>query len=796
MIIGGGVAGCSVAYHLAKRGCKDVVLLERSELTSGSTWHAAGNTHVLQDNANLSKLHYYTIRLYPELEEETGQSCGVHKVGGIYFATTQERHDQISIQASKAKYLGLEFDMISLDDVHELNPLINLDGVYSAMFEPNEAHIDPSGVTNAYAAGARKGGTTIYRNCPVTATTPLPNGGWIVETPQGRIETRYLANCAGLWGREVGRLAGLKLPLMTMEHQYFVTENIPEIEALDREIPLIHDNDGEYYMRQEGKGLLVGAYEREGKHWAVDGMPADFGHELLADDLERILDNVGRAMNRMPCLAEAGVKRVVNGPMIWTPDLFPLFGPVPQLSNYFLIGGLIPGFSIGGGLGLMMAEWILDGQPSLDLWPIDVARFGDWITDDYVLETTADNYRSRFRIFFPYEERTAGRPVRTRPAWEHQRNDRAYFGAQFGWEVPMWFAPEGVAPEENFSFRRTESFQHVGEECVNVRTNVGLLDTSAYAKFVVEGPRAAEWLDGLTTNTLPALHRMALIPMLHPSGGIIADFTVARLEHEKFLLVGAGVAENNHLRWFRKHAFGSGVGITSMSDEWVGLSISGPRSRELMETLTGEDFSAQAQRFMGIRQMSIVGAQTWILRVAFTGELGYEIYFSAEHQLHVLQYVLEHGEGVSLRQIGSRALLTLRLEKGYGSWGREYTTEYNPYESRLDRFVKLDKGDFIGRDHLMSIQDQAPRWLLSCFTVDVDDQDAVGGEPIICDGEVVGIVSSGAFGHTTGKSIALGFIPPGRIDSKNFSIEIIGKPKTATLITEPLVDPAGLRMRS
>ena len=796
VIIGGGVAGCSVAYHLAKRGCKDVVLLERSELTSGSTWHAAGNTHVLQDNANLSKLHYYTIKLYPELEEETGQSCGVHKVGGLYLATTQERHDQIRIQASKAKYLGLEFDMISLDDVHELNPLLNLDGVYSAMFEPNEAHIDPSGVTNAYAAGARKGGTTIYRNCPVTATTQQPNGGWIVDTPEGQIECRYLVNCAGLWGREVGRLAGLKLPLMTMEHQYFVTENIPEIEALDREFPLIHDNDGEYYMRQEGKGLLVGAYEKDGRHWAVDGTPMDFGHELLPDDLDRVLDNVARAMNRMPCLETAGIKRVVNGPMIWTPDLFPLFGKVPHLANYFIIGGLIPGFSIGGGLGLMMAEWILDGQPSIDLWPIDVARFGDWVTDDYVLASTADNYQTRFRIFFPYEERTAGRPIRTRPIYEKQKDDRAYFGAQYGWEVPMWFAPPGVEPNETFSFRRTESFEHVAEECKTIRSQAGLLDTSAYAKFIVEGPRALEWLDGLTTNKLPSLHRMALIPMVHEKGGVVADFTVARLEDEKFLLIGGGVAENNHWRWFKKHAFASGVQITSMSVDWTGMSISGPRSRELMETLTGEDFSADAQRFMAIRNMKIAGADAWVLRVAFTGELGYEFYFPAEHQVEVLQQVLDHGKSVGLKQIGSRALLSLRLEKGFGSWGREYTTEYNPFESRLDRFVKLDKGEFIGRDCLLKLHNETPRWLLSCFTIDVDDQDAVGGEPILCDGEVVGIVSSGAFGHTVGKSIALGFVPPDRLNGGQFTVEIISDPKTAHLVTEPLVDPKGLRMRS
>ncbi len=796
VIIGGGVAGCSVAYHLAKRGCKDVVLLERSELTSGSTWHAAGNTHVLQDNANLSKLHYYTIKLYPELEEETGQSCGIHPVGGIYLATTPERHDQITIQASKAKYLGLEFETISLDDVHEMNPLINLDGVISAMFEHNEAHIDPSGVAHAYAAGARMYGAKIHRNAPVTATTQQSNGGWLVETPLGKIHTRYLVNCAGLWGREVGQLAGLNLPLMPMEHQYLVTESIPELEALGREIPLIHDNDGEYYMRQEGKGLLVGAYEKGGRHWSVDGTPQDFGHDLLPNDLERMLENVERAMHRMPCLETAGIKRIVNGPMIWTPDLMPLFGEVSEVSNYFVIGGLIPGFSIGGGLGLMMAEWILDGQPSLDLWPIDVARFGDWVTHDYILETTADNYESRFRIFFPYEERTAGRPLRTRPAYESQLKSGAMFGAQYGWEVPMWFAPEGEEPVENFTFRRTESFEPVGKDCRTIRNGVGLLDTSAYTKFIVKGRRAGEWLESLTTNTLPRLRRMALAPMVHAQGGVVADFTVARLEDDEFLLIGAGVAENSHLRWFRKNGFATGVDITSMSVDWVGMSISGPLSRPLMESITGEDFANEAQRFMSIRQVQIGPALAWVLRVAFTGELGYEMYFPSEHQLEVLDLVTEKGREFGLAQIGSRALLSLRLEKGYGSWGREYSPEYSPYESKLDRFVKLDKGEFIGRDWLTKASTQKRNWLLTCFSVDVDEQDAVGGEPIVCDGEVSGIVTSASFGHTIGKSIALGYIPPAKQQCKEFQIEILGKAKDAWIETESLVDPGGSRMRS
>lgn len=796
VIIGGGVAGCSVAYHLAKRGCPDIVLLERSELTSGSTWHAAGNTHVLQDNPNLSKLHFYTVKLYPQLEEETGQSCGIRNVGGLYLASSPERFDQIKIQISKAKYLGLEFSTMSLEEVQERVPLLNLDGVYGAMWEPNEAHVDPSGVTNAYAAGARKYGAKIHRQSPVVATTQRPDGGWIVKTEKEVYEADIVVACGGLWAREVVRLAGVELPLMPYEHQYFVTENVPEVEALETEMPLIHDNDGEYYLRQEGKGFLVGAYEQDGRSWAVDGTPQNFGHDLLPDDLERIVDNVARAMHRMPLLETAGIKRVINGPMILTPDILPLFGPAPDLLNYYLIGGLVPGFSLGGGLGKMMAEWILDGQPSLDVSAIDVARFGGWITKKYVAETTSDNYSHRFRISFPYEERPAGRPLRTRPAYEKQKSSGAVFGAQVGWEVPLWFAPEGVPAVETYNFRRTESFGPVGEESRALRAGVGLLDTSAYAKYIIEGKRATEWLDYLSTNRLPRVGRMALAPMVHENGGVVADFTIARLDENRYLLIGAGVAERNHRRWFNTHKFQNGVEFESKSVDWVGMSLSGPNSRDLLQAVSGEDLSAEACSFLCVRRIKVGSVEVLLLRVAFTGELGYEIYFPAEHQLEVLNMMLNEGKEFGLRQVGSRTLLSLRLEKGYGSWGREYTSEYTPYQSRLNRFVKLDKGEFVGRDCLASLSSEPEDWILSCFAIDEDGADPVGGEPILCCGKVVGIVTTGSYGHTIGKSVAIGYVRPNTWDQGEFTIEIIGDPRPAKLAREPLYDPSGAKMRA
>ena len=794
LIIGGGVAGCSVAYHLAKRGCKDVLLLERSELTSGSTWHAAGNTHVLQDNPNISQLHYYTITLYPHLEEETGQSCGIRKVGGLYLASTPERWDQIRFQLSKSKYLGLDFVRLTLDEVHERVPLLNLDGVYGAMFEPNEAHVDPSGVTNAYAAGARKHGAKIQRQSPVVATTQRPDGGWTVKTDKDTYEVETIVTCAGLWAREVGRLAGLELPLIPFEHQYFVTDTIPEIAALEHEMPLIHDNDGEYYLRQEGRGLLVGAYEEDGRHWAVNGTPQDFGHDLLPDDLDRIVENVARAMHRMPCLETAGIKRVINGPMIMTPDIRPLFGPVPELLNYFTISGLIPGFSLGGGLGKMMAEWILDGQPSLDLSFIDVARFGDWVTKDYLMATTAENYSSRFRIVFPYEERPAGRPIKTRPVYEAQKRSGAGFGLQSGWEVPLWFS-RGAPAVETYSFRRAESFGPVGKNCRELRSGVGLLDTSAYAKYIVEGPNAAEWLNMLSTNNIPQVGRMALAPMVHSQGGVVADFTIARLDEQKFLLIGAGAAKQVHWRRFNTHRMGNGVKITDKMEDWVGMSISGPISRALMQEITGEDLSPATTPFMSVKRINFLGADAWLLRVSFTGELGYELYFEEKHQLEVYEKLMETGRPYNLVQVGARALLSLRSEKGYGSWGREYIPEFNPFESGMGRFVKLDKENFVGRDALVEAKQQALSRELACFIVEVADADAVGGEPILCGGKVVGRVTSGCFGHTIEKSLALGYVTTEVCKEEHYTIEVIGDPRPATRMHKAPFDPDGKRLR-
>ena len=798
VVIGGGITGCSILYHLTKLGWSDVMLLERSELTAGSTWHAAAGNHVLHALTTMSKIHHYTITQFPKIEAETGQSCGIHPVGGIYLASTPERLDQLKIQHAKARYLGIDFETISLDEVSRLNPLIDTSEVLGAWFEPTECHVDPAGVCNAYAKGAQAGGAEVHRFTPVLETIPLPDGRWRVVTPNGDIEADVVVNAAGLWGREVAALAGVSLPLMPMEHQYFVTEDIPELVALDHEIPLLHDNDREHYMRQEGSGLLVGAYEADGRHWAVDGTPLDFGLELLPDDLERIEDNMAAAMARVPALASAGIKRVVNGPMIWSPDVLPLVGPMPGLNNYYMAAGVMNGFSTAGGIGWQLAEWIVEGEPSLDITAIDVARFGaDYSTQDYCLARTYENYSTRFSIHFPYEERPAGRPAKIRPLYERHKALGAVFGASYGWEVPLWFAPEGVTAEDQPSFRRTNWFDHVGNECRALRKKVGLLDTSHYAKHEISGPGAEAWLDRLLANRMPVdAGRTVLSPMLNDSGHLVGDFTVTRLDNERFLMVGSGVVERYHRRWFDRTLPADGVTVESRSDALCGFSISGPLARDLLAALTGEDVSNDAFPFLRSREMSIGPAKARVMRISFTGELGYEMYVPTEHQVAVFDAIRAAGEPLDLALIGGRALGSLRIEKGYGSWGPEYGPEYTPFESGLDRFVRFQKDDFVGRDAALRMSNELPAYRLSYFVIDADEADATGGEPVACDGVIVGQVSSAMFGHTVGESLALAYInsdaaKPG----DNFTIEILGDKRPARLLAEPLVDPKGERMR-
>ncbi|MDJ0823566.1 MAG: FAD-dependent oxidoreductase [Paracoccaceae bacterium] len=799
VVIGGGVIGCSILYHLAKAGWTDVVLLERDELTSGSTWHAAANIHGLHDSTNISRIQHYTMGLYKDLEAETGQGCGVFQPGSLYLAQTENREHQLRLQAAKARLYGMNFHEISRDEAERLHPLVDFDGIRCIMFEPDGGNVDPSGVTAAYAAGARQRGAEIHRFTPVTATDPQPDGSWIVRTPKGDISTDWVVNAAGLWGREVAKLAGIDLPLLPTEHQYFVTETIPQIAALDRRLPSVADRDGEYYLRQEGQGLLVGAYERDVRFWAEDGTPLDFAHDLFPDDLERIEDNMMRAIDRVPAVGEAGIKRVINGPMIWSPDSNVLLGPVPEKPGYFCCNGIIPGFSQSGGMGLMVAQWITTGEMRYDMFPWDLARFGPWATREFTRARVGDQYAHRFAIHFPNEERDAGRPLRTRPVYELQREMGAVMGLNYGWEHPQWFA-DGPGAKDTNGFKRQNWWGPVGDECRMLRDRAGIIDISNFAKYRVEGPGAEDWLNALFANRLPrVVGRSCLTPLIGKRGGIAGDFTVTRLGEEDFWVIGSGMAERYHQRFFNAVPLPEGTSFTSLTEAWCGFNVAGPQSRALLQRLTNTSLETADFPFMRSRMIDIAGVEVMALRVSFTGDLGWELHCRTEDQLRLYTALIDAGKDIGAGPVGARALMSLRIEKGYGSWSREYSPEYWPQEVGLAPLCKLDK-EFLNKDGLMQVIDNPPRETLVILAIDEADvtasnADCTGGEPIFKDGQGIGRVTSGAYGYTVGMSLALGYVTDAT-PGDDVEVMILGRPHRARILEHPPFDPQGHRLRA
>ena len=797
VVIGGGVIGCSILYHLAKLGWTDVVLLERDELTSGSTWHAAANIHGLHDSTNISRIQHYTMNLYNQLEVETGQSCGVFQPGSLYLAQTEAREHQLRLQAAKAKLYGMNFHEVSRAQAEALHPLVNFDGIRCIMYEPDGGNVDPSGVTAAYAAGARQKGAEIHRFTPVTATDQQPDGTWIVRTPKGDIHTPWVVNAAGLWGREVAALAGITLPLLPTEHQYFVTETIAEIDAMDRRLPSVADRDGEYYLRQEGKGLLVGAYEKDVRFWAEDGTPQGFGHELFADDLERIEPNMMRAIERVPVVGTAGIKRVINGPMIWSPDSNVLLGPVPEKQGYFCCNGIIPGFSQSGGMGLMVAQWIIEGEMQYDMFAWDVARFGDWADAKFTKARVGDQYAHRFKIHFPGEERDAGRPVRTRPAYEMQKDMGAVFGLNYGWEHPLYFSKD-VA--DSAGFTRQPWWDVVGHEARTLREAAGIIDISNFAKYRVTGPGAEDWLNAVFANRMPHhVGRSCLTPLIGKRGGIAGDATVTRLSEDEFWIVSSGMAERYQKRVYDAVPLPEGTSFASLTNDWCGFNVAGPQSRALLQRLTNSSLATEDWPFMRSAMIEIAGVEVMALRVSFTGDLGWELHCRAADQAALYAALLEAGQEVGAIPVGSRALMSLRMEKGYGSWGREYSPEYWPQECGLDRLCRTDK-PYLNRDAALANMAKPARermvlLALNAEDTDASNADATGGEPIFKDGVGIGRVSSGAYGYHAGLSLALGFVKDAE-PGDQVEVMVLGRPHGAVILDRPPFDPEGTRLRA
>ena len=799
VVIGGGVIGCSILYHLTKLGWSDVVLLERDELTSGSTWHAAANIHGLHDSANISRLQHYTMTLYNQLEAETGQSCGVFQPGSLYLAQTEAREHQLRLQAAKAKLYGMNFHEIDRAEAERLHPLVNFDGIRCIMWEPDGGNVDPSGVTAAYAAGARAAGAEIHRFTPVMATVQQPDGSWIVETPKGNIHTPWVINAAGLWGREVAALAGITLPLQPTEHQYFVTEAIAEIAGMDRRLPSVADRDGEYYLRQEGKGLLIGAYEKDMRFWAEEGTPLDFAHELFADDLDRIEDNMMRAIDRVPAVGEAGIKRVINGPMIWSPDANVILGPVPEKKGYFCCNGIIPGFSQSAGMGLMVADWIVEGEMRYDMFAWDMARFGDWADKAFTKAKVRDQYANRFAIHFPYEERSAGRPARVRPAYEMQKQMGAVFGLNYGWEHPLWFA-DAPGTEETKGFTRQNWWAPVGEECRMLRESAGIIDISNFAKYRCKGPGAEDWLNAVFANTMPkAVGRSCLTPLISVRGGIAGDFTVTRTGEDEFHIIGSGMAERYHKRFWDMVPLPEGTEFTSLTEAMCGFNVAGPKSREMLQRKTNASLATADFPFMRSQRIELGGVECLALRVSFTGDLGWELHCAAEDQVRLYGALIEAGRAFGAGPVGSRALMSLRIEKGYGSWSREYSPEYWPQEVGLAPLVKMGK-DFLHKDAAATAMQKDAREMLVLLHLSEEDTaashaDATGGEPIFKDGNGIGRVTSGSYGYSVGMSLAMGYVK-GAAPGDSVDVMVLGRPHRAVILAEPPFDAKGEILRS
>ncbi|MCB9959074.1 MAG: FAD-dependent oxidoreductase [Rhodospirillaceae bacterium] len=797
VVIGGGVVGCSVLYHLTKLGWTDVMLVERSELTSGSTWHAAGGFHTLNADTNMAALQGYTIRLYRELEEISGQSCGLHHVGGITLAATPERLDMLKAERAKHRYMGLETEIIGPEDIRKLSPITNTDGVLGGLYDPLDGHLDPSGTTHAYARAARQAGAEIVLRTPVIETNPRPDGTWDVVTKAGTIHAEHVVNAGGLWAREVAALAGVYLPLHAMEHQYLVTEDVAEVYERGSELPHVMDPEGESYLRQEGRGLCIGFYEHDCDPWAVDGTPPEFGHELLETKVDRIARSVEFAYRRYPVLERAGVKQIINGPFTFAPDGNPLVGPVPGLRNYWAAVAVMAGFSQGGGVGLTLAEWMVEGEPSRNAFAMDVARYGKWITPAYTRAKVTENYQRRFSISYPNEELPVARPFQTTPAYPIWKERRAVFGAAYGMEAVNYFAREGEPLYEMPSFRRSNAFGAVAAECRAVREAVGINEIHNFAKYRITGPGARDWLDRVFAGRIPKPGRLSLSPLLSPKGRLVGDFTISCLAEDSFQLTASFGSQAYHTRWFEKFLPADGVAFENVSTRRLGFQIAGPNARELLGRVARGDVSAAAFKFMDVKPLEVGLSRAIVQRVSYTGDLGYEIYVDAEEQVALYHLLAEAGEDLGLRPFGMRAMMSLRLEKFFGSWLREFSPDYTALETGLDRFVAYTKeADFIGKEAALAEKAAGAARKLCAFVVEARDADVVAYEPVWLDGKVQGFCTSGGYAHHVGKSVALALIPTERaVDGLEVEIEILGERHTARLVTTPLFDADGARMR-
>jgi dimethylglycine dehydrogenase len=796
VIIGGGVVGCSILFHLAKYGWKDCVLLERNELTSGSSWHAAGQIHTISSDPNISRLQGYTINLYKELEALSGQSVGLHSTGGFYLASNKDWYDYLKRERSKARYMGLDQEFISVEEVARLHPLIDPSRYIAALWDPLDGDVDPSGVTYAYAKAARALGASYHTHSAVTETRQRKDGSWDVVTDKGTIHAEHIVNAGGLWAREVGKLSGLNLPVQPMEHHYLITESIPEIEEREERLPAGIDYEGNMYFRQEGQGMLLGTYEPIATPWSVRGTPQNFGHELLEPQLDHIAERLELGFQRIPALEKAGIKDIINGPFTFGPDGNPMIGPVPGMRNYWTAVGVMAGFCQAGGVGKCLAEWMIDGEPEIDVWAMDIARFGDYASPDYGTIKSTENYERRFILTFPNETLPKGRCQRTTSIYDRLTARGAVWADGFGLEHALWFANNPDDAHEEPTFRRSRAHDYIAREVQAVREKVGMIEIANFAKHSIRGPDARAFLNYVMAGTVPKVGRITLSPMLTPKGKLYGDLTIACLVEDDFMIFGSGAVQEMHRRWFEQYISGYDCHYKNESRHYHGISLSGPNARELLSRICREDVSSDGLQFRDIKRCFVGDVPAILSRLSFSGELGFEIYVEPEYQLKLYQSLSDAGQDLGLQLYGARALMSMRLEKNWGVWTLDFRPDFTAEESGLAAFINWNK-DFIGKEAALLERQQGPQKQLVTMTIETNDIDVSNDEAILHNGECVGYVTSGGYAHTVKQSMAMGYLPPTLIaEGTQVDIEINGDMYPATVIGKPLYDPDGGKMRS
>lgn len=800
VIIGGGAVGTSCLYHLAQAGITDTVLIEKNELTSGSTWHAAGNTPNFTGNLNLMKLQNYGSRLYNRLGGEVDYPINRHMTGAVRLAQSKERMQEFEHVAAMANAAGMDMEVLTPTQMRDTYyPWMEIHNLQGGLWDSEDGDIDPAQLTQAFAKGARDKGAKIVRFTKVTAIAQWADGSWDVTTDKGSIHADIVVNAAGYYADEIGRMVGRDVPMVTMSHQYLVTEAISELEGLDKSIPLLRDPDDSYYLRQEGNGLILGPYEWQATpHWLKEGTPEDFAFQLYPDDLDRLEWYINAACERVPMLATGGVQKVINGPIPYAPDGMPLVGPAPGLSNFYEACVFTFGICQAGGAGKVIAEYIAEGETELDLWMLDPRRFTDFATKTYSTVKAIEVYQNEYAMQLPHRPWPAGRPAKTSPLYDVLAASGAQFGSFGGWERPLWFAREVDKAEPDMTFGRPHFDDAIAQEVKTVVESAGILDLTGFTRFALSGEGADAWLDSMITGVLPRQGRVSLAYFCAESGRVVTELTVTRLAQNRFWLIGPAAGYWHDRDWLQQHMPSDGtVILEDITARYGTLVLAGPRSRDILAKIADDDVSNAALPWLCARPITVGMAQGLVLRVNFVGELGCELHMPMETMSAVHTQLLAAGEEFGVGHFGMYAMDSMRLEKGYRGWKQDLSSEYTPLTSGVDRFVKLNKAQFIGREALLEQSQNGPAQRFVAMELEPGDgTEAAYGSPIFVGENGVGLVTSGGYGHRTGKSIALGYVDAEHSAvGSSLLVDLFGEKRPATVVPEVIYDPQNERLR-